>query len=435
MRHFWSFRMSSGHRILVVDLDRALAGDLRAEAAWAALSRNWRTFPALLGAGASLDDAMTALDVDRLPFRETVLGRLADWRAGGGRTVLIARDAELGKRVAAHLDLFDEVLGPVPRSGRSQLLDERFGRGEYLYQSADDGATGGMRAALRAMRPHQWAKNLLVFLPVLAAHQLDVFTLALSLAAFVAFSLTASSVYVMNDLLDLAADRAHPRKRLRPFAAGSLPLAWGRWLAAGLLATGLLAGLLAGPVFLGVLTLYYVVTLAYSLTLKRRLVIDICTLAVLYTLRIAAGGAATSIQLSLWLLAFSTFFFFALAAVKRQGELVDQLSAGKTSVSGRGYMTGDLPIIAGMALSSGYVAILVMALYINAASDSGLYATPEILWGICLVLFYWISRMVMITHRGWMHDDPVVFAFRDGNSRLCFLLVAGCAAAAALIST
>jgi 4-hydroxybenzoate polyprenyltransferase len=421
--------MSAGHMILAVDLDRALAGDLRAEAAWAALSRNWRTFPAVLGLG-PMPAGMAALDAS-LPFREAVIGRLTEWRARGGRTVLVAEDAGLAALVAAHLGLFDDVLAPVSLAGRREFLEARFGAEGYLYLDTDDRPATGWRAALRAMRPHQWAKNLLVFLPMLAAHRLDAWTLALSLVAFAAFSLTASSVYVLNDLLDLAADRAHPRKRARPFAAGTLPLTWGRWMAGGLLAAGLALGLVAGPAFLAILIFYYGLTLAYSMTLKRRLIIDICTLAGLYTLRIIAGGAATGISLSVWLLAFSTFFFFALAAVKRQGELVDQAAAGKSEVGGRSYLTTDLPIIAGMALAAGYVAILVMALYISATAQTGLYPQPWLLWGVCPVLFYWVSRMVMITHRGWMHDDPVVFAFRDGNSRICFLLVLACVVGAA----
>lgn len=397
-------------QILAVDL-RTLYGDLRAEAAWAAVSRNWRAAPALLGAqGASLA-ALAAFDVTSLPIRPEIVARLAAWQAGGGRSALVSDDPALAARVAAHLGLFDEVVA------RADARPD----GWTWLETAPPAGTG--RALLRALRPHQWAKNLLVFLPMLAAHRLDGATALLSLVAFVAFCLVASSVYLLNDLLDLAADRAHPRKRLRPFASGALPLAWGRWLAPGFLAAGLVVGALAGPLFVAVLVLYYAATLAYSLNLKRRLVIDICMLAGLYTLRIVAGGAATAIPLSMWLLAFATFFFFSLAAVKRQGELVDRAAESQTGAAGRGYITADLPIVAGMALASGYVAILVMALFINATAETGLYATPEILWGICPVLFYWISRIVMITHRGWMHDDPVVYAFRDNISRICFVAI------------
>ena len=265
---------------------------------------------------------------------------------------------------------------------------------------------------------------MLVFLPMIAAHQLDLVTIGQALLAFAAYSLIASSVYLLNDLLDLASDRAHPRKRLRPFACGALPLVLGDGAGAGAAACG-------HPVWRccwarassAVMAFYYVVTTAYSFDLKRRLVVDICTLAGLYTLRIIAGGVATGIPLSVWLLAFSIFFFFALAAMKRQAELVSGAAAGEEKAHGRGYMTTDLPIVANMAIASGYVSVLVMALWLDSPAVRRLYDETAPLWGICLVLLYWISRMVMITHRGWMHDDPVVFAARDRVSILCGALI------------
>jgi 4-hydroxybenzoate polyprenyltransferase len=273
------------------------------------------------------------------------------------------------------------------------------------------------------MRPHQWVKNALVFLPVLASHQIAAATLLQSLLAFVAFSLVASSVYVLNDLLDLAADREHPRKRNRPFASGAIPIAHGTWMAAGLLGAGGLVSLTLGAEFVLVMLAYYVATLAYSLHLKRRALVDIALLAGLYTIRIVAGSAATGIELSMWLLAFSIFLFFSLAAVKRQAELIDNAESGKADVTGRGYLVSDLPIISSMAIASGYVAVLVMALYINSPAVRQLYSYVPVLWGICCVLLYWVSRMVMITHRGRMHDDPIVFAFRDRVSQVCLLTI------------
>ena len=270
-------------------------------------------------------------------------------------------------------------------------------------------------------------KNLLVFVPMLAAHDLSGTTILATLLAFLAFSLVASSVYLLNDLLDLAADRAHPRKRLRPFASGEVPLIRGTLWAPGLLAAGVLIAASVGWLFLLTMVLYYVTTLAYSFGIKRRAVIDICALAGLYTLRIVAGGAATGIPLSVWLLAFSIFFFFALAAVKRQAELVDGLAAGRASASGRAYEVGDLPLVSQMALSSGYVSVLVMALYLNSPTVQTLYPNPAPLWGICLILLYWLSRVVMKTHRGVMHDDPVVFAVKDRVSLVCGALIMICA--------
>jgi 4-hydroxybenzoate polyprenyltransferase len=210
---------------------------------------------------------------------------------------------------------------------------------------------------------------------------------------------------------------------LRPFASGDLPIQVGTWLFSGLALAGLGVGWMVGPEFAGVLILYQVATTAYSLVLKRRAVIDICTLAGLYTLRIVAGGVATGISLSVWLLAFSTFFFFALAAAKRLAELSELQSIGGTLTAGRGYRVEDLPLVAGMALSSGYLAVLVMALYINVPEVQALYTRPEFLWGICPVLLYWISRVVLWAHRGQMPDDPVVFAMRDRTSLKCLWLI------------
>jgi 4-hydroxybenzoate polyprenyltransferase len=233
----------------------------------------------------------------------------------------------------------------------------------------------------------------------------------------------ASSVYVVNDLLDLAADRSHPRKRLRPLASGALRITHGTWLAPILFVSGLAFAAPLGLEFVLLMLGYYVATTAYSLNLKRRMLVDIFTLAGLYTLRIVAGGVATGIPLSVWLLAFSIFFFFSLAAIKRQAELVDTLATGDISTRGRGYVSADLPLVAIVATASGYVSVLVMALYISSAAVTELYSQPAALWGICLVLFYWISRTEMVTHRGGMHDDPIVFAVKDRISLICLAAI------------
>jgi 4-hydroxybenzoate polyprenyltransferase len=247
----------------------------------------------------------------------------------------------------------------------------------------------------------------------------------MSLLAFACFSLVASSVYVLNDLLDLAADRAHPRKKNRPFASGSIPIAHGTWMAVGLLVMGTILAIGIGGNFLLVMVAYYLLTTAYSLHLKRRIVIDICVLAGLYTARIIAGAVATEIALSVWLLAFSIFFFLSLAAVKRQAELIDSAERGNLTASGRGYHVDDLPIISMIAIGAGYVSVLVMILYVSSPAVMVLYAHPKALWGVCGVLLYWITRTVMIAHRGEMHDDPVVYASKDRTSRVSFLIILG----------
>jgi 4-hydroxybenzoate polyprenyltransferase len=247
----------------------------------------------------------------------------------------------------------------------------------------------------------------------------------LSLLAFICFSVVASSVYVLNDLLDLAADRAHPRKKNRPFASGSIPIAHGTWMAAGLLLLGAALAVSISVDFLLAMAAYYLLTTAYSLHLKRRIVIDICVLAGLYTARIIAGGVATGIPLSVWLLAFSVFFFLSLAAVKRQAELIDSAERGNLKANGRGYHVDDLPIISMIAIGAGYVSVLVMTLYVNSPAVVQLYAHPEALWGVCGVLLYWITRTVMVAHRGHMHDGAVVYAAKDRISQMCLLIILG----------
>ncbi|MDI3337225.1 UbiA family prenyltransferase [Defluviimonas aestuarii] len=285
------------------------------------------------------------------------------------------------------------------------------------------GARSGLLPYLYEIRPHQWAKNVLIFVPMLAAHRLDMVTFSESLAAFCAFCLIASSVYVLNDLLDLESDRAHPRKRFRPIASGAVPLSHARWMATTLLVAGFGLAIWTSLMLALVAAGYYAATLAYSLVIKRQPILDIWLLAGLYTTRILAGAAATEIGLSVWLLAFSGFFFSSLAAVKRQAELVDGLSRGKSGAAGRGYRVDDLPLISQIGISAGYVAVLVMALYIESHAVAELYPFRVALLAICPILFFWITRMVMVAHRGNMHDDPIVFAFRDRASQICLVAI------------
>lgn len=461
-------------KVLAVDLDGTLIrSDMLFEAFWAALATRWdmglraaRAWRARGRAGlkAALAEA-APLDPAALPYDQTVLDQIRTWRAGGGQTALVtAADQTQARAIAAHLGLFDRVIasdGQTNLKGpaKAQALAQAFGADGYTYMgdSTADlaiwatapgitvGANAAMRAraeaagphpithiappapvwraALRAMRPHQWLKNTLVLVPMVTAHQVTGETLLISLAAFVAFSLIASGIYLINDLLDLAADRAHARKKHRPLASGALPIRLGTGLAPVLLLAGLGLGWALGPVTLVVLLGYLALTTAYSLHLKRKLIIDICALAGLYTLRLFAGGAATDIALSTWLLAFSIFFFFALAAVKRQAELVDLRNTGGTRAPGREYQVDDLMIVTAMALASGYLSVLVMALYLSAPEVNALYPQPFLLLGICPVLLYWISRMVMLTHRGVMTDDPILFAVDDRTSYGCLGLI------------
>ena len=469
--------------VLVIDLDDTLIRtDMLFETLWATLSRRWlNCVPVLVAVQsgrAALKAKLTELGpvpAASLPYNDDVIAQINTWRQEGGQVALVsASDQTIVSEIAEHLGLFDAAHGSdgttnLKGAQKAAFLKETFPEGfaymgdskadleiwphttraitvdapTFLRAKVDALAVEGTHlntrqkplwhALFKALRPHQWLKNVLIFLPMLLAHQMTGGTFWLALLAFIAFSLIASSVYLLNDLLDLAADRAHPRKCKRPFAAGDLPLAWGTVLAPGLLMVGGILSALVGIQFLAIVLIYYVITTAYSFNLKRHMIIDICTLAGLYTIRLIAGGLATGTALSVWLAAFSIFFFFALAAIKRQAELIAGLNSGKEKADGRGYLTSDLPFISQMAVSAGYVSVLVMALYVNSQTVQTLYSNPLPLWGICLVLLYWISRIVMITHRGQMHDDPVVFAATDKVSVICALVIAALAVAATLL--
>lgn len=450
--------------VLAVDLDRSLLkSDVLYESLWQHASASLRAFPELvlkaLAGKARLKRYLAEnvrLDPAGLAYNQPVLDYIGRWKQDGGSAVLVtATDQQVARSIGDHVGLFDEVFGSdgvvnLKGSAKADFLVRRYGAGNYDYVGDAQSDIPVWRSARRAisvdtpdslrrrigsqsgevihlgqpqaswrpyartLRPHQWSKNLLIFLPLLAAHDMALHDWLVAICAFVVFSLVASSVYILNDLLDLSADRAHARKRNRPLASGAIPLEHGTLLAPGLLVAALVIALATTSLdFILVLLLYYALTMAYSFYLKRKLVIDICTLAGLYTIRILAGAAATHIPLSVWLLAFSIFFFLSLAAVKRQGELVDATSSGKRSASGRAYRSEDTPIVAMMAMAAGYMSVLVMALYINSPVVQTLYARPEVLWGLCPILLFWVSRMVMITHRGRMHDDPIVFASHD----------------------
>ncbi len=459
--------------VLAIDLDGTLLrSDMLFETFWSSISTTiqqpLKSVQEALGGKAALKRLLAThsnVDPATLPYNEGVLRYIEDWRGAGGRVVLVtASDQALADDIAAHLGLFDEVHGSDGRKNlkghaKAEFLVARFGEKGFVYMgdsrcdvdvwrhaakavtvnaSADvkrkASALGiacehivsepeSFKPYVKAMRPHQWLKNILIFLPMLAAHQFNLETLWQGSLAFLAFSLMASGVYVLNDLLDLHSDRAHPRKRRRPFASGAASLMRGSFMAPMLIAAGAGLSAILGERMLLVIAIYFVFTTAYSLWLKRQMVLDICLLSMLYTIRIVAGGTAMSIPLSVWLLAFSMFFFFSLAAVKRQAELVDMRERGEILATGRGYHVDDLPIISMMGISSGYVAVVIMAFYVNSEAMVALYHEPTALWGICFVLLYWITHMVMVTHRGEMHDDPVVYAVTDRLSQICGFFV------------
>ena len=472
-----------GHKVLAVDLDGTLLrSDMLFESFWSATGADWRTpfhaVSAMSNGRAALKRVLakrSRVEVKTLPYDPDVIAYIEKWRADGGKAVLVtATDDEIAQEIAAHLGIFDGAQGSdgarnLKGDEKAAYLTEAFGVGGYAYMGDSDAdlpvwrsaeraitvnLSDGLRAKadgldtpvehlttakpklkdyLKAIRVHQWLKNLLVFLPMFAAHQVDAITFGQSLLAFVVFSMIASSIYVLNDLLDLRADRAHPRKRERPFAAGAIPIAQATYLIAALMSLGMILSLFLGWQFFAVMLIYFIATTAYSLWLKRKMIVDIGTLAGLYTIRIVAGAAATGIPLSMWLLAFSVFFFFSLATVKRQAELTDGAARGKLKASGRGYLVDDLPVLVMMAVASGYVSILVLALYIQSPFVTKLYATPKVLGAICGILLYWLSRVILLTHRGQMHDDPVVFAAKDRVSQICVVAIVIVAAGGTLL--
>jgi 4-hydroxybenzoate polyprenyltransferase len=404
--------------------------------------------------------ARASIDVATLPYREPVLAFLREERARGRRIVLTTASwVSLAEAVAKHLGLFDEVMatsrhGNLKGEAKAARIVERSGEKGFDYIGDSDadvavwrrsreayvveGASrlsarvpqgvpvkrvfrkGGARellaAALRALRPHQWSKNLLVFVPLVAAHRvMEVAAVATSVAAFVSFCLLASAAYLLNDLLDLPADRAHPRKRLRPLASGALPIPVGAILLALCVAGGAIVACALPPAFQSTMAAYFLLTVAYSMSLKRVAILDLVSLALLYTTRIVAGGFALATPVSFWLLAFAMFLFFSLALVKRYAELV-LLENGSDPVPGRGYAGHDLEVILAIGSASAMVSALVLALYINGESAKNLYARPEMLWMLCPILLYWISRVWLLAARGKMHDDPIVFALRDRAS-------------------
>jgi 4-hydroxybenzoate polyprenyltransferase/phosphoserine phosphatase len=408
--------------------------------------------------------AAHALDPATLVYNEAILSLAHAAKAEGRAVYLVtAADRMVAERVAAHLGFFDGVFASdgsknLKAETKAALLVEKFGRQKFDYagDSAADlpvwrqarrayvvnasknliararkdcgdvvvlgqktPALQAWRLVGRAMRLHQWAKNVLIFVPVLAAHRTDAATLWKAGCAFFAFSLCASAVYLLNDLVDLPHDRAHASKRRRPFASGALNLVMAPPLTAGLLFATLLLGLLLPAKFLAMVGVYFICTLTYSFLLKRQMVWDVVTLAGLYTIRVFAGGAATGIRVSPWLLAFAMFLFFCLAIVKRLTELTQFVrGGGGTKLKGRGYAPDDADMLRSMAASSGYMAVLVMALYVNGGDVLPLYRHPSALWALCPILLFWISRVLMLANRGLMNDDPVIFALRDRVSLL-----------------
>ena len=419
--------------------------------------------------------ARVSLDVHHLPYNRSVIEYLETER-GAGRKVYLTTgaDQELARRIADHLGLFADVLasdGQTNLTAGNKLdgLRRTFGEEGYDYignaapdlpllqhagvamianpaatlrsrlrsrgvtvQREFEDRTSRTKAVFKAIRLHQWAKNILIFVPMLLAHVLRAAVFADAAIAFVSFSLCASSTYIANDLLDVEADRRHPKKRARPFASGDLSVATGILMSAVLLAGSLaISAALLPRKFILWLLLYLVATLCYSLVLKRAVLVDVILLSGLYTVRLLAGASATQVEISPWLASFSVFFFLSLAMVKRFSELQNARAAGQSPANGRGYLLGDIEQLRNFGTSSAYASVVVFSFYIGAHEVSSLYRHPDRLWLVTPLLIFWVSRVWLIASRGQLDEDPVIFAVTDRLSLLTGVVVAAIAALAA----
>lgn len=461
--------------VIVVDLDGTLTlTDTLHESALCLLRDNPVSILALpfwLLAGKAALKAKVAdhvdLDVTTLPYNTAVIDWLKEERAAGKRIVLCtATDKRVAQAIADHLGLFNEVIasdGTANNAGTNKraALDAKYGVKNYDYAGnsvADVAVWAGARQAivvnasdaiakqaaqvatvskvfpsqavtlshwLKTLRVHQWLKNLLLFVPLLAAHQTgNISSLSRLILAFVSFSLCASTVYITNDLLDLESDRKHPQNRHRLFASAAVPIKVGVVLVPLFAIASLAAGVMVGTAFKVWLSAYFLLACAYSLWLKRLALIDCLTLAALYTLRLIAGAVAVAITLSFWLLAFSVFIFLSLAFVKRYAELRVQAGAGNSHAYGRGYVVTDAPLLQTLGITAGFAAVIVLALYLHSEAVVILYAQPQLIWFAVPLMLFWVSWVWLKAHRGEMHDDPTIFAINDKSSLAVLALIA-----------
>lgn len=454
---------------LVIDLDGTLLNsDLLLESGLAFLKRSplqlLTPFTWLASGKAHLKTRLAEsapLDVTVLPYNDAVID-LAKREKNNGRTIVLATASHqsYADQIAEHLGFFDRVMATnssinLSSHKKRDLLVAEYGEKgfDYIGNSCDDlpvwkaarrayvinasvkvtslankhgnvedvitSSPVSVDTWLKALRLHQWIKNLLIFVPLLAGHLLlDPHLLLNGILAFICFGLCASSVYILNDLLDLEDDRHHRTKKNRPFASGKLSISTGLLIFPLLLACGIGCATLLLPInFVATLLVYYMLTLAYSFSLKRYMAIDVIALAALYTLRIIAGAFAFGSELTFWLLAFSMFIFLSLALVKRYAELKDARGKGQTEKArGRGYYPDDLEMLSSLGAASGYLSVMVLALYIQDQATTIMYRHPQIIWLACPLLLLWITRIWMLTHRGLMNEDPVVFAIKDKGS-------------------
>lgn len=458
---------------LVVDLDGTLVrSDLLVESAFAYLGHDPSRVVSLLstirrGKAALKAEiaAKTDIDVSQLPYDEDVVSLIRQRRAAGYQVYLASASNErYVQAIADHLALFDGWFASNDKENlsselKARRLVEAFGDGGFDYVGngrADlavwnvahrriavhaspsvrsklrdmdpdatvlENATGRTRAWIKLLRVHQWAKNALVFVPLVTAQRFDLVAFGEAIGAFLVFSLAASAIYILNDLVDLDADRKHPSKKHRPLAAGTVAITRAVALIPALLVVAFTGALAIAPALAVVLLAYVSLTTAYTFVLKRKMLVDVLALASLYTIRVVGGAAAISVHMSEWLLAFSMFIFTALALIKRYVELTARLDKDLTDPTNRNYRKSDLDIVAALAAAAGFNAVTVFALYISSDAVRPLYRHPQALWLICPILMYWLGRALLMAQRRLIDDDPIVFALRDRNSYMALATV------------
>ena len=452
--------------VLCVDLDGTL---IRGNVFWECVLLLLRTRPFtllripwwLLSGRAALKRQLAArvhLNPANLPYRHEVLDFLQREKSEGRRIVMAtAADRAPAEAIAHYLGFFDEVHasdGEVNLKGASKaafLAQHYAATGfEYVGDSAADVAvwrsakaayvvgtteraeqaaaatslkgtilepSASFRTSLRtwtsAIRGHHWAKNLLLFLPLVLSHNLLLVPLVQTFFGFVLYGLCASGLYILNDLLDLHSDREHPWKKERPFAAGEISIPEGLLASFLLLSAAIGLGFLLDLQFGLALVGYAALTMVYSLYLKKIALLDVFVLSSFYSFRILAGALISGTPLSQWFLAFSMFFFLSLAMAKRYSELLHAGELVMAGNSGRGYHTGDRELLLSLGVGSSFSAVVIFSLYIHSPEVRLLYSSPESLFLLCPIVLYWLSRTWLMAHRGELREDPVTLAIRD----------------------
>ena len=463
--------------LICVDLDGTLIHtDMVAEALVAALRKNpllLFVLPFWIMRGRAYFKEKIArcsqVNAALLPYNTELLEYLENRKKEGASLWLTtAAHKSHAEAVSSHCGLFENVLasdGSTNLKGKSKLLaiKDRLGDEPFLYAGDSRADLAVWRASagaitvgapqtittaldnegvavvarfsnrrsiwttwLKALRIHQWSKNTLIFVPMLLAHEVQVSRILTALSAFFSFSFCASTFYLLNDLLDLEVDRAHPRKRNRPLASGALSIRAGVCALVALTTAVIASACLLPSGARWLLAVYALLNLSYSVGLKQVLCLDVIVLAFLYTLRILFGGLATSITVSIWTLAFSVFIFLGLALLKRLTELKVAGDSGAGHIGRRPYVAADTSVLQGFTSAALYISVVVLALYLNSQDVLKLYAHSEPLWFVCLALTFWVSRMLILTNRGSMTDDPIVFAFRDRSSQIVAVLIVLC---------